>query len=128
KSHDIDGDNVYGSAGYALFATEFNWPSVSCCGASVAFDSATYPNLVELPSFIANTTNLTTNKVGGWNYALIDDPELVNGIRDYNWGDTQDPPVDPPHTQSPYVKMGIISGADIYGNSPADGPAGRWAF
>jgi len=128
KAFDVDGNDVYGSAGYAMFATQFNWPNQGCCGASVAFDSATYPNLIELPSFVAGSQNLTTNKVGGWNYALVDDPELVNGFRDYNWGDNLSPPVDPPNSQSPYVKIGTVAGSDIYGNDPLSTPAGRWAF
>jgi len=128
KPMDIDGNNVYGSAGYALFATQFNWPNQGCCGSSVPVDSATYPNLIDLPSFISDSQFLVSNKVGGWGYALIDDPTLVNGYRDYNWGDTQDPPVDPPNSQSPYVKMGIIEGIDTLGNNPRDVPAGRWAF
>jgi hypothetical protein len=54
----------------------------------------------------------------------------VNGYRDYNWGNTLSPPVSPPNSQSPYVKLGLISGNDLMGNNPKTGPngAGRWAF
>lgn len=135
KPLDIDGDNVYGTGGYAMFATQFLWPNAGCCGSSVPFeDDSTYQNLIDLPSFISDTANLTTNKVGGWNYALVDDPELVNGYRDYNWGDTQSPTIEelggPLHSQSPYVKIGILDGTDILGNDPrtAEYGAGRWAF
>lgn len=129
KPLDIDGNNVYGTDGYALFATQFNWPNQSCCGNSVSADSATYPNLIDLPFYVSNSMFLVNNKVGGWNYALVDDPTLVNGYRDYNWGMTQDP-ARPGPDQSPYVKMGNIEGTDILGNNPKSGPngAGRWAF
>ena len=131
KPLDIDGNNVYGSAGYALFATKKTYPDGStCCGGSVAFnDNSTYPNMIDLPSFVASSLNLTNNKVGGWPYALIDDPELVNGYRDYNWGMNQVPPRPGPD-QSPYVMMGILDGNDIFGNDPKNSPngAGRWAF
>jgi hypothetical protein len=132
KPLDIDGNNVYGSDGYALFATEFNWPSanVGCCGSTQGINSTTYPNLIELPSYVSDSMFLVTQKVGGWNYELIDDPRLVNGYRDYNWGNTQTPPVSPPNSQSPYVKVGLLSGNDIMNNNPKTGPngAGRWAF
>jgi hypothetical protein len=129
KLYDIDGNNVYGSAGYALFATEFKWPNPGSGGSSVPFASATYPNKIDLPSFVAGSQSLTTNKVGGWTYALIDDPELVNGYRDYNWGMTQDPPRPGPD-QSPYLKQGILDGNDVFGNDPRSAAtgAGRWAF
>lgn len=130
KPLDIDGNNVYGSDGYALFATQFNWPNQGCCGSTQAVNSATYPNLIDLPSYVSGSQFLVTNKVGGWGYALVDDPTLVNGYRDYNWGNTQVPAVVPPNSQSPYVKMGLLSGNDIMGNNAKTGPngAGRWAF
>lgn len=129
KPLDIDGNNVYGSDGYALFATQFNWPNQGCCGSSVPVESATWPNMIDLPSYVSGSQFLVTNKIGGWGYALIDDPTLVNGYRDYNWGMTQDP-ARPGPDQSPYVKMGNIEGNDIMGNNTKSGPngAGRWAF
>jgi hypothetical protein len=130
KPLDVDGNNVYGSDGYALFATQFNWPNQGCCGSVQNVNSATYPNLIDLPSYVSNSQFLVNNKIGGWGYALVDDPTLVNGYRDYNWGNTLTPPVSPPNSQSPYVKMGNIEGTDIMGNDPktsANG-AGRWAF
>jgi hypothetical protein len=136
KPLDADGNNVYGSAGYALFATQFNWPNIECCGSSVPFDDNTYPNLIQLPSFVSDSAPLVTNKVGGWNYALVDDPTLVNGPRDYNWGDTQIPPVESisnppaPNSQGPYIKLGILDGNDVFNNDPQTSPVGaaRWAF
>ncbi len=130
KALDIDGNNVYGSDGYALFATQFNWPNQGCCGSVQAVNSATYPNLIDLPSYVSASQFLVNNKIGGWNYALIDDPTLVNGYRDYNWGNTQVPAVVPANSQSPYVKMGNIEGNDILGNNARTGPngAGRWGF
>jgi len=127
KTFDLDGNNVYGSAGYIMFATQFNYPNTGCCGSSVPFDSATYPNLVSLPGFVSGSQNLTTNKVGGWNYALIDDPQLTNGPRDFDWGQSLVPPV---AGQVPYVKMGILDGNDIFGNDPKSSAigAGRWGF
>lgn len=130
KLYDADGNNVYGSEGYAAFATQFAYPTYpGCCGSSVSFGSATYPNKIDLPSFVSASQNLTSNKVGGWSYALIDDPDLVNGYRDYNWGTTLSPPRPGPD-QSPYVKLGILDGGDIFGNNPktAANGSGRWAF
>ena len=134
KTLDADANNVYGSAGYALFATQFNWPNVECCGSSVPFNDPTYPNIISLPTFVDATQNLTANKVGGWVYALIDDPTLVNGFRDYNWGDAQTPSVadltGQPHSQSAYVKLGVVDGNDLLNNDPKTSSfgAGRWAF
>jgi hypothetical protein len=90
--------------------------------------------MMSLPAFVDTSQNLTANKVGGWVYALIDDPTLVNGFRDYNWGDTLIPSVGDltgqPHSQSPYVKLGIVDGTDLLGNDPKTSSfgAGRWAF
>ena len=125
KAFDIDGNNVYGSAGYVMFATQYLYPNAGCCGSSAPYASATYPNLESMPSWIAGTQNLTTNKVGGWNYALVDDPTQTNGPRNYNWGQSLAPPV---NGQVPHVKPGTRDGNDIWGNTPATTPAGRWAF
>jgi hypothetical protein len=129
KPWDIDGNNVYGSDGYALFGTQFAYPTYSCCGSSQPFASATFPNMIDLPSYVTSSQALVSNKVGGWSYALVDDPTLVNGYRDYNWGMTQSPPRPGPD-QSPYQKIGILDGNDIFGNNPKTSAigAGRWAF
>jgi hypothetical protein len=127
KLHDIDGNNVYGSNGYAMFGTEFQFPNAyPCCGSSVPAASATHPNLISLPSFVSASQILTPNKVGGWSYALVDPPS-VNGARDFNWGLSQSPSTE---FQAEYIKIGILDGNDIFGNNPQSAPngAGRWAF
>ncbi|MGD9632932.1 MAG: hypothetical protein AB7G28_20835 [Pirellulales bacterium] len=127
KTVDLDGNNVYGSAGYAMFGTEFQYPNAfPCCGSAVPADSATHPNLISLPSFVTASQILTPNKVGGWTYALVDPPS-VNGARDFNWGQSQSPPTE---FQAEYVKIGILDGNDVFGNNPktAATGAGRWAF
>ncbi len=131
KPLDADGDNVYGSAGYALFATRFDYPNANVTpgnGNIPPEGSATYPNLVSLPSFVVNSQVLSTNMAGGFAYALIDDPTVVNGVRDYAWGMTQSPPR-PTADQSAYVKLGVLDGRDITGNhDPVVEPADRWGF
>jgi hypothetical protein len=128
KAFDVDGNNVYGSDGYAMFATEFQYPNAfPCCGSSVSPPtSATHPNLISLPSYVAGSSFLTPTKVGGWSYALVDPPS-VNGARDFNWGLSQSPPT---VFQAEYVKIGILDGSDIFGNNPKSAAtgAGRWAF
>lgn len=127
KAFDIDGNNVYGSDGYAMFGTEFQYPNAfPCCGSQVPVTSATHPNLISLPSYVADSQFLTPNKVGGWTYALVDPPS-VNGARDFNWGLSQVPPTD---FQAEYIKIGILDGNDIFGNNPKSAAtgAGRWGF
>jgi hypothetical protein len=127
KTVDLDGNNVYGSAGYAMFGTEFSYPNAfPCCGSAVPADSATHPNLISLPSYVSASQILTPNKVGGWSYALVDPPS-VNGARNFDWGQSQSPPVD---FQAEYVKIGILDGNDVFGNNPKSSTfgAGRWAF
>ena len=130
KAYDIDGNNVYGSpldmhcSGRSFLIRTFaGW------GFSRPFASPTYPNKISLPSFVTSSQNLVSNKTGGWRYSLIDDPELVNGYRDYNWGLTQIPPRPGPD-QSPYVKIGSLEGTDILGLNPRTSAvgAGRWLF
>jgi hypothetical protein len=132
KTLDVDGNNVYGSAGYAMFATTATYPDANLIGGEANIPTSgddLFPNLIDLPSWVADSEILAQRMAGGWAYSLIDDPQLVNGYRDYNWGDSQTPPVDPPHSQSPYVKLGILDGGDILGNSdPKAAPAARWGF
>lgn len=130
KLYDVDNNNVYGTDGYAMFGTEFQYPQAyPCCGSAVAPTSATHPNLISLPSYISASQFLVTagnSKVGGWSYALVDPPS-VNGARNFNWGLGQSPPST---GQAEYVKIGILEGPDMFGNSPrtAATGAGRWAF
>lgn len=132
KPLDADGNNVYGSAGYALFATTFTYPNANaiCCEAFIdpVEGDPLFPNIIDLPGWVADSQILAERMAGGFGYSLIDDPVLTNGYRDYNWGDTQSPPANPLHSQAPYVKMGFLDGLDILGNNPLDTPAGRWAF
>lgn len=132
KPLDADGNNVFGSAGYALFATTFSYPDAGaiCCDAYInpVDGDPLFPNIIDLPEWVTGSQILAERMAGGFAYALIDDPVLTNGYRDYNWGDTQSPPANPPHSQAPYVKMGFLDGLDIFGNNPISTPAGRWAF
>lgn len=129
KPLDGDGNNVYGSAGYALFGTRFDYPNANATGGNAfvnPIDNSVYPNIISLPSFVSSSQILSSRKAGGWAYSLIDDPQQTNGARNWNWGDTQTPPSS---GQAPYVKMGILDGTGtITGNDPAVAPAERWAF
>lgn len=112
KPLDADGNNVYGSAGYALFGTRFDYPNANATGGNAFVnptDDAVYPNMINLPSFVSGSQILSSRKAGGWAYALIDDPQLTNGIRDWNWGDAQTPASS---GQAPYVKLGILDGPE----------------
>lgn len=129
KPLDGDGNNVYGSAGYALFGTRFDYPNANATGGNAFVnptDNSIYPNIVNLPSFASGSQILSSRKAGGWAYSLIDDPQLTNGVRDWNWGESQTPPSS---GQAPYVKMGILDGTGtLTGNDPAVAPAERWGF
>jgi hypothetical protein len=131
KPLDADGNDVYGSAGYALFATTSTYPNANLLsGEQLTIEGDDlFPNLIDLPAWVADSQILSSKMVGGYGYSLIDDPQLVNGYRDFNWGDSQSPPANPPHSQSPYVKIGILDGGDVLGNSdPKAAPAARWGF
>jgi hypothetical protein len=132
KPLDADGNNAYGTDGYALFATTFSYPNANlyCCDAFLDpnGNDPLFPNIIDLPGWVSESQILAERMAGGYAYALIDDPVLTHGYRDYNWGDTQSPPSNPPHGQAPYVKMGFLDGWDILGNNPSEEPAGRWGF
>jgi hypothetical protein len=129
KPLDADWNNVYGSAGYALFGTRFDYPNANATGGNAFVnpaDNTVYPNIINLPSFVSGSQILSSRKAGGWAYSLIDDPQLTNGARDWNWGDSQTPASS---GQAPYVKMGILDGnGTITNNDPAVAPAERWGF
>jgi hypothetical protein len=129
KQFDGDGDNVYGTAGYALFGTRFDYPNANATSGNAFVDptdDSVFPNIISLPSFVSGSQILSTRKAGGWAYSLIDDPQLTNGVRDWNWGDTQTPAS---AGQAPYVKLGILDGnGALTGNNPATAPAERWGF
>jgi hypothetical protein len=129
------GERYYGRDGYAMFATRFDYPNANATGGASAHPTDTffptvYPNLIDLPGFVAESQILASSLAGGWVYALIDDPVATDGARDWNWGDTQSPPS---AGQAPYVKLGILNGWDQFGHDPANPdpesiPAGRWGF
>jgi hypothetical protein len=129
KPLDGDQDNVYGTAGYALFGTRFDYPNANATGGNAFVnpsDNSVFPNIINLPSFVSGSQILSSRKAGGWAYSLIDDPQLTNGVRDWNWGESQTPASS---GQAPYVKMGILDGTGaITGNDPATAPAERWGF
>ena len=117
KPLDIDGNNYYGTAGYDLFATRFDYSDAYVTpGAQVntpdSGGDATFPELISAPSFISSRTLFNNYFISGdGGYELIDDPtkETTPGVRDYSWGQTQVPPRPTPD-QSPYIKLGLIGG------------------
>ncbi|WP_425400486.1 PEP-CTERM sorting domain-containing protein [Aeoliella sp.] len=129
KTLDLDGNDVYGSAGYALFGTRFDYPNANATGGNAFVnptDNSVYPNIIDLPSWVAGHQILSSRKAGGWAYALIDDPQLTNGARDFNWGASQIPAST---FQAPYVKLGVLDGTGIVTqNDPTVAPAERWGF
>jgi len=130
KPLDFDGNNTYGSAGYALFATRFDYPNASLTGGNAFVtptDNSVFPNLISLPSWVSGSQIVASRKSGGWGgYALIDDPQLTNGPRDFNWGASQSPAS---VFQPPYVKLGILDGnGTISGANGTSAPAERWGF
>lgn len=130
---DEPGQRYYGRDGYALFGTRFDYPNANLTGGTSAPPSDTFfplafPNLIDLPDFVTDSQVLASRVVGGFTFALIDDPTLTAGIRDWQWGESQSPQS---FGQAPYVKLGILDGWDQFGHDPADPtslPAGRWGF
>lgn len=129
KTMDFDGNNVYGSAGYAMFGTRFDYPNANATGGNAFVnpaDNSVYPNIIDLPSWVSGSQILSSRKAGGWAYALVDDPQLTNGVRDYNWGASQTPAS---VFQPPYVKLGVLDGTGtVSGADPTVTPAERWGF
>jgi hypothetical protein len=130
KTLDFDGNNSYGSAGYAMFATRFDYPNANLTGGNAFVnptDNSVFPNLISLPSWVSGSQIVSSRKSGGWGgYALIDDPQLTNGPRDFNWGASQTPAS---VFQAPYVKLGILDGnGTISGANGTSAPAERWGF
>ena len=128
-------EQFYGTAGYALFATRFSYPSIND-GISDPFISPDgqdplFPNIVNLPSWVEDSQILAERMAGGFAYALVDDPRLMtNGIRHWTFDGVNYPPADGTNNtgQNPYVKIGFLDGLDILGNNPVNTPAGRWGF
>jgi hypothetical protein len=140
------GERYYGTAGYALFGTQFSFPNAnSNPPAPNAFINPNlphpdFPDLIDLPSFVTNSQIFASRIAAGWSYALIDDPRLQAGIRHWTFDGTNYPPADGTNDTGvvPYVKLGIIDGSDPFGHNPvaqdpaqADGVAQltyRWGF
>ena len=129
KAFDVDNNDVYGSAGYALFGTRFDYPNANATSGNAwvnPYDNSVFPNIIDLPAWVSGHQILSSRKAGGWAYALIDDPQLTNGVRDYNWGQSQTPTS---VFQPPYVKLGILDGTGVItGNDGVSAPAERWGF
>ncbi|MBX3434639.1 MAG: hypothetical protein KF847_15075 [Pirellulales bacterium] len=128
-------DQFYGRAGYALFATRFAYPNVNdgISDPNLAPDGEDplFPNLIDLPSWVAESQILAERMAGGFAYALIDDPRLMfDGTRQWTFDGVNYPPATGMNGtgQNPYVKIGFLDGRDIFGNDPAITPAGRWGF
>jgi hypothetical protein len=123
---DSIGERYYGTAGYALFGTQFSFPNANANPpAPNAFINPTqphpdFPDIINLPSFITNSQILAARIAAGWSYALIDDPRMQAGPRWWTFDGTNYPPPDGTNTTGvvPYVKLGIIDGLDIFGNNP----------
>src|SRR5262245_41845989 len=74
------GERYYGTAGYALFGTQFSFPNADAHPPNAnAFIDPTqphtdFPDVVSLPSFVTSSQILGKRIAAGWAYALIDDP------------------------------------------------------
>lgn len=134
-------NRYYGTAGYALFATYFNYPNNDAGYSSsvtdpIFADNDIYIDKLELPSFVTSSQILSTRKAGGWGYAIIDDPVLQHGYRQWtfdgvNYPDAQGPCPGPDCNVTggvPYLKIGLLDGNDTFGNNPGTAPSARWGF
>jgi hypothetical protein len=140
------GERYYGTAGYALFGTQFSFPNANANPpAPNAFINPNqphpdFPDIVELPDFVTDSQIFASRIAAGWTYALIDDPRLQHGIRQWTFDGTNYPIADGTNDTHvvPFVKLGIIDGTDPFGNNPtvqdpaeAEGVAQltyRWGF
>jgi hypothetical protein len=105
KPLDADGNNVYGSAGYALFAATNPATSNGNNAAPNTFPTNGDPyteatNLISLPSWVATSAILTGTEAGGWNYKSVDNP------------------VTTPGGSPSLVKLGLLT----------DGTGNKWSF
>lgn len=124
-SSDI-GQRYYGTAGYALFGTRFSFPNADeHPPAANAFINPTlphpdYPDILNLPSFVTNSQIFASRIAAGWAYALVDDPRLQAGFRQWTFDGTNYPPANGSNTTGvvPFVKIGILDGTDLFGNNP----------
>jgi hypothetical protein len=128
-------NQFYGRDGYALFATTFSYPNANAICCDPAIDpiegDPLFPNIIDLPEWISGSQVLATRMAGGYGYALIDDPVLMNdGIRQWTFDGTNYPAAAPGNNtgQNPWVKIGFLDGSDIQGHNPTQEPTGRWGF
>lgn len=127
-------NQYYGREGYALFATTFSYPNANaiCCDANIDPNSGDplFPNLVQLPTWVAESQILAERMAGGYGYSLIDDPQLMFGERYWSFdGASYPPPTSTNGTgQNPWVKMGFLDGPDVLGNNTTEEPTARWGF
>lgn len=137
-----NGHKYYGADGYILFATRFNFPDANAGPAPNAAmkemprpghlnGSRDYPAIESLPSFVKHWEVLCTRMAGGWSYALIDDPRSQHGDRKYTFDGKHYPERNSSNETGvvPYLKIGILDGPDVKGDSPQLGvKADRWSF
>lgn len=134
-------NRYYGTAGYAVFATRFDYPDqnvgyYNTVSDPIFADNDFFIDKVELPSFVTASQILSTHKAGGWAYALIDDPVMQHGYREWTFDGANYPPATGPCPGPncnvtggvPYVKLGILTGGDVFGNDPATSAVARWGF
>lgn len=132
--YDESPDQCYGHEGYALFATTFTYPDASLVPSNSNIDpnDPDFANVLDLPSWVADSQILAERLAGGYDYALIDDPVLQHGIRYWSFNGVTAPEWDDPNyvytEQNPYTKMGFLTGGDIFGNNTLEEPTARWAF
>lgn len=83
KSFDPDGDNVYGSMGYVLYAadaaTNGNAGAVTTTNPLTYNVSATRRTFSSIPSFLTLASTGQTGIASSYGYRLIDDPTLTPG-------------------------------------------------
>jgi hypothetical protein len=128
-------DRYYGTDGWALFGTKFDFPNANATGEQFYLDTddPQFPNVFDLPGFVTDSLILTLDhdgKAGGGSAALIDDPARQAGLRQWTFDGVNYPPADGTNTTGsvPYLKIGFLHGWDKYGNHPSTGPSGRWGF
>jgi len=127
-------NRYYGTAGYALFATQFAFPNANPPGASNAFipidGNADFENILGLPTWVTDSEVVANRIAGGFTYALIDDPRLQGGERWWTFDGTDYPAPDGTNTTGvvPYVKLGVITGDTMPGRTDPGGNPDRWQF
>lgn len=126
-------NRYYGTDGYAMFATRFEFPNANATGGNANVPiggDATFENLTDLPSWVSGTEVIANRLAGGFTYALIDDPQRQAGVRWWTFDGTDYPPPDGDNTTgvNPYVKLGVITGDTMAGRVDPDGNPDRWAF